>query len=448
MAKMTFETFSNRVRQNVGYENSSRIQYRDDEETFITMNSDDDFEDARRCICPVMNYDNLYRLCIRVDDSVTPKSPAKKKHCVAEKHAESSDDGNNCVASRRKLNFTLSAKMDSEPVKLYSEAETPLQRYISSTQKKVNEKLNAKQKLVIEETDITTNVENAKSQSDGKGAICHNCHMRLRHTSRNCTFEQCTTIYSCGEEKLHPVEISRLKQIRQSISKLDKEIQQLRQEIETRQAAVNNVNNLVTKRIETELLEADECAYIENGVRNWQLLRTHVYALECYSKRNLNGKIPPKHQIKSVLNLALNVENADHKISQPRKHRQNPCKNVLEKHGIVFPESNDPACNADQSDLRYMPMTKEEEEEQLKIVLSASARATSTSSHDSSFAPQQQPIQAAPWFPQTLPQPNAQFLYHYPSQPVFYPHNFEVPNPCFAVRLLSSTASDCQPYFY
>ncbi len=85
-----------------------------------------------------------------------------------------------------------------------------------------------------------------------------------------------------------------------------------------------------------------------------------MYALECYSKRNLNGKIPPKHQIKSVLNLALNVENADHKISQPRKHRQNPCKNVLEKHGIVFPESNDTACNADQSALRYMPMTKEE----------------------------------------------------------------------------------------
>ncbi len=50
MAKMTFETFSNRVRQNVGYENSSRIQYRDDEETFITMNSDDDFVDALRCI--------------------------------------------------------------------------------------------------------------------------------------------------------------------------------------------------------------------------------------------------------------------------------------------------------------------------------------------------------------------------------------------------------------
>ncbi len=120
----------------------------------------------------------------------------------------SSDDSDNCVASRRKLSFTLSAKMDSEPVKLCSQAETSLQRYISSTQKKVNEKLNAKQKLVIEETDITTNIENAKSQSDGKGAICHNCHMRLRHTSRNCTFEQCITIYSCSKEKLHPVEIS------------------------------------------------------------------------------------------------------------------------------------------------------------------------------------------------------------------------------------------------
>ncbi len=146
-----------------------------------------------------------------------------------------------------------------------------------------------------------------------------------------------------------------------------------------------------------------------------------MYALECYSKRNLNGKIPPKHQIKSVLNLALNVENADHKISQPRKHRQNPCKNVLEKHGIVFPESNDTACNADQSALRYMPMTKEENCTFSKrsfdfYQFSREFLCPTTAAHTNSS-------------PQTLPQPNAQFLYHYPSQPVFYPHNFEVPNP-------------------
>ena len=43
---MTFIKFSNEVRQTVGYENSSRIQYRDDEETFVTINTDEDFEDA------------------------------------------------------------------------------------------------------------------------------------------------------------------------------------------------------------------------------------------------------------------------------------------------------------------------------------------------------------------------------------------------------------------
>ena len=59
----------------------------------------------------------------------------------------------------------------------------------------------------------------------GVRSVCPNWHMRLRHTARNCTFERCETIYCCGQEKLHPAEFAKLKQIRQSINKLEKEIQ-------------------------------------------------------------------------------------------------------------------------------------------------------------------------------------------------------------------------------
>jgi hypothetical protein len=123
-------------------------------------------------------------------------------------------------------------------------------------------------------------------------------------------------------------------------------------------AAVEKVNSSVTNRIENELLEADGDVYIANVVRNWPLLRKHVFALQGYCKTNLGGKIPPKHQLKKCLALALN-ESEPSKMSQSkqRKHRDNPTKEVLESKGVVFPVfpeslSSDPVC--DKSDvLRY-----------------------------------------------------------------------------------------------
>ena len=152
---------------------------------------------------------------------------------------------------------------------------TPLQRFTSSLQLKIDEKLEAKQKLVDQGKDLKTRIDDAKLMIAGAGPVCHNCHMRLRHTSRNCTFEHCEAIYSCGQEKLHPAEFAELKQIRQSINKLEKEIQHLSRDMENRIAAVSKVKDSVTKRIESELLEEDEESYTENGFRNWQ----HIAAL-------------------------------------------------------------------------------------------------------------------------------------------------------------------------
>ena len=48
------------------------------------MTCNEDFEDALRCVEPIPNYDDAYRLTIRIDDSLTSthKSPAKKKPCI------------------------------------------------------------------------------------------------------------------------------------------------------------------------------------------------------------------------------------------------------------------------------------------------------------------------------------------------------------------------------
>ena len=152
--------------------------------------------------------------------------------------------------------------------------------------------------------------------------------------------------------------------------------------MENRAAAVSKVKNSATKRIESELLEEDDESYTENGFRNWQLLRKDVYAVQEYSKKYLNGKIPPKHQLKNVLSLALddNAKLTNKTLLQAksrRRHRENTFKEELEGKGIIFPSEPEALCDeiSDESyPPRYMPMTREEEEEQLNMALSISAK--------------------------------------------------------------------------
>ena len=49
-----------------------RVQYRDDEDTFVNLSCDDDLIDAYRCLRPVDNCENLYRLSVRVSATATP----------------------------------------------------------------------------------------------------------------------------------------------------------------------------------------------------------------------------------------------------------------------------------------------------------------------------------------------------------------------------------------
>ena len=81
LCSINFIAFSKR--EIACHESSSiRIQYKDDKNMNVTMSNDNDFEDALRCITPIKNHENIYRLSITVDNSLTPKSPAKKKQCT------------------------------------------------------------------------------------------------------------------------------------------------------------------------------------------------------------------------------------------------------------------------------------------------------------------------------------------------------------------------------
>ena len=71
----------------------------------------------------------------------------------------------------------------------------------------------------------------------------------------------------------------------------------MRKDFESKINASQKVKTSISNTIESQLLEENNDTYYEDGIKNWTLLRKHVHALQSYSKKNLNGKIPPKHQL-------------------------------------------------------------------------------------------------------------------------------------------------------
>ena len=67
----------------------------------------------------------------------------------------------------------------------------------------------------------------------------------------------------------------------------------LEAELQKKNKAVENVRLSIVNRLKNEIIPMDKDLYISNGVKNWRLLRKHLFLLESYCKKNLNGKIPP-----------------------------------------------------------------------------------------------------------------------------------------------------------
>jgi len=66
---LSFEDFEAVVRKTVGgfmagAESNARIQYRDDEGTFVTMKNDFDLKDAIRCVVPVYQIQRKCSECV------------------------------------------------------------------------------------------------------------------------------------------------------------------------------------------------------------------------------------------------------------------------------------------------------------------------------------------------------------------------------------------------
>lgn len=385
---MSFDNFKKIIMKAVGFSSvGQRIQYRDDEGTFVTMKDNLDLNDAILSLSPIPNTDgDVSRMCVRINDELTPVG---KREPIKEKEQTESQPKEDSKERKRRLDFNSASSSNSKRpvivnVPTHEKVSTPIERYITKTEENIREKDKQINELLAKESWIISRLQTARL-GNGQGSLCHNCHMRLGHTARNCNFDKCSSVYSCGEEKFHSGEVS-LRELKQRINKLKNEKDKLLEELKHKKSSAESIKDSILNRLENSLLDADRESYYVHGTKNWSLLRKHVFVLRNYCRTVLKGKIPPRHEVLNTLKTALSMTDTDngtnvsgliqHKMS--KASRENHCKPVLERRGIEFPTESSPTCLVDENWRpsnwidRIKPKTQDEENEQLKLALSAS----------------------------------------------------------------------------
>ncbi len=433
----------------VDEEERLRLQYRDDEGTYVTMNKESDVTDAVRSSYAIPQNDEMVRVCIRIDNDFTPTSKATNQQ---EREAPDKRPCNLISDSKRKLTYPLRIPepstdlmelLESEPKKekkrssseaCKNEFQSPLERYIEKMESDLENKRTKLQELEAKNKATQEKLNRVRSYSNDGKNMCRNCHLRLGHTARNCDYGKCESVFSCGEGKVHPGELN-TKQERSNIQKIKSEIMGLERNIAQQQEASNQIKESLVNKIEESLLEEDEATYTRNGHRNWPLIRKHVYLIENYCKKNLGGKIPPKHKLTEILNCALNNNETQTNTTNYTSIRQtkstkskgNPTKETLESCGIKFPVD----CNTEtkpSSIYRSAPDNVAEEQEQLNMVIKQSILDTPKAPPAPQTQPllqHQQAVMYQPYFPPNYLPPFA----NYPAPPnvcySFSPNNSE-----------------------
>ena len=199
-----------------------RMQYRDDEETFVTISNESDVKDAVLAATPVQNTGDfkLTRLCIRVDDVLTPVGKCRSSrenenarssaNFATQSSLESQFEPEVINDSKRKrLHFNADADVeteqddsldffDSDDSEESLSVETPYQRYMKKAKSDIEEKKAELQKLEMDEREIHRKFILVKSNPDN-GNLCRTCHLRLGHTASNfipvkLTLEECDVL--------------------------------------------------------------------------------------------------------------------------------------------------------------------------------------------------------------------------------------------------------------
>ena len=181
----------------------------------------------------------------------------------------------------------------------------------------------------------------ASRENSGPLAACGNCHLKLGHTRRNCTFSPCQSASSCGILSKHAREKSERANIEKTIKSLNSKLSKAQNDAQHSKMVAQKVCNSNSKRIEDIVVKELPQRYVSCGFRNWALLNADVIRLA----ERLKGTLPTRENVLPLLSEITSTQKSKElylgATQRPRTgcgSRVLPQKRLLEEeYAIRFP---------------------------------------------------------------------------------------------------------------
>lgn len=129
--------------------------------------------------------------------------------------------------------------------------------------------------------------------------MCGNCHLKLGHTRKICTFSPCKSAFSCGISSKDSSEKLERSNLEKEINHLEGKLRTAAKDVENTTRAANKVINSSSRQTEDVIINEMPDRYTSYGLRIGALLNKDVTII--ILQRNLKGKLLSHENVKKLL---------------------------------------------------------------------------------------------------------------------------------------------------
>ena len=397
-----------------------RIQYKDDEDTFVNLRFGDSFHDALRCAQAVSGT-TFRRLKIKIQrqPKSTPEIISSKRREMERKIMETGATGGESkkrlLFNVEKSNFLTSTTTETntpgsseyfstdnvwdskspphkqQRVKTRPDISVNSREGIATMPEKSCNQYKSPLDLLIEDKQVELEKERKKVNElqrelerlsavygkhpgvDYSRPACTNCHRREGHNRLNCPYKghPCLSSKFCGDLNKHKDEKDAVSAAANRLQSAKKCLQKLENDLGMKSALKVQTTNSFSSVTRTRLISECRARYLTSqGFENWRQINLDLKKLEAHFK----GKIPGND-----ISLIATLDEYNKKTNLARPQSEfglggNPVRTLWELKGIKWPsfpdDSESSKCSATSGQARQLePTTVHEEQEQLKTAL-------------------------------------------------------------------------------
>ena len=370
-----FRTLVTVIRQKISYLNfitdtDLRIEYEDDEGTFVRLDDTDPdaFFDAQRCAKVVQGTDSR-RLKLRVSESSTPQRKLQKLSYSPDAMCTRSVSENNvslddAASSNPSRSSSTTSSSFSRPVRKYlnfaaratssTNYTSPLERYLKDAEMQVSVQTDLVKKAQNNIDEFNSSIPNI----DKRSPSCSLCHRRENHNRVNCPYKpyKCESAFTCGDLEKHKDEKDQLKQLQQELNTEKQKLKKLELQLKSKKESQTKTVISFNSQMRNRLVESNHAKYLsKEGKEKWRVINMDLSLLDQHFK----GKVPDDD---------TDLQEALEYISMHRLPGSKHCDQVKElwkRKGLKWPGS------VVASEVP-MPVDEEEENEQFQMALKES----------------------------------------------------------------------------